>query len=302
MRRDVLVRLFARVVNAGLYAIVMVLLARGMGAASFGSFGAILALATFFGMLVAMGTSELALSAGHESARVSGQAFALRLMTTPLVLGFALAAGVVIESPTAVSVVAGVFVASESLNDLLQSAFSGLGFHSWASVILVANRALQCTIVVTALSFDMHVLHGFALGAGASLVLLVFVGTIGLKPRPLETRWLFARAQHYWGAVVSGQISNVDVVLAHQFATSEVAGSLTAGLRAARPLNLVITSLLYVFTPRMASAERLTAYEDFKRLRRLGLYFASGAFFLAPGAAWAMPLILGPDFESGLAT
>ena len=287
MRRSLVHLVASRTLATALQVLSLVLLARATSPSTFGPVSAVVGVGAFLSALVDMGMSTFLLQVRARDPRSPVIRSALRLNNATSVLLLALVVGVALSLHLALGpgVMLAAWVCLEKNADTRLSLAIADERVAPVAVVFVARRALalglylpltHVTGQVTA--FALAQVCG-ALYAGVHSRLLVR-DSVSAERVPL--REVVAGSRHYWLAVLSAQVRELDTALVGAAAGVAVGGLYGFGSRLSRPANLVAASLAMVMLPAAPRGGPRVA-------RRTGLHLV-----VLAGISLALGLAAGP--------
>lgn len=302
--RDLIVRIGARVLASLLQAISLMLLARWLGADVFGSFGTALACGLLVGSFLGLGTTTLVLriqAYSSDRPQILRQIDMLRFLSTLCLLLFSIGFAWFLELGTYLVVFTAFFIASDYLNEYLQSRLAGQGRHLLSVFAILCHRvALVAFILImysglndigTELACVLVVVE-FLIQA---VVLVILAGKLSFPKRGL-----FSELLKYWGTSIVGNLRQLEVPVVTAFYSSGVGGTFVLASRIMNPLLIVTSSMQAVFVPKLSQLE--PGDRDyaalFKRIKIVGVGYAVLLAASAPLIANILIVLAGDTYSA----
>jgi O-antigen/teichoic acid export membrane protein len=290
------VRALAALMQAGL----LILLARLLGPAEFGSFVVALTVGAIAGVMTGLGSTmqALLLTASAEHRAIGTTLLGLRVATAVLAGAAAAAVCLALGLPVLAAMACATWSWAEVVTELIQSLLLGQRRDPRVMFSIMMRRlgpALGAVIaIVLGQSIWPWLLLGLLVGIASSFAV---AGVVLATPAPV--RPIVKSSRHFWSSTVLSTMQTADVAVVGLFSPSAATvGNYAAAARATSPLNLLTGSLVSVLTPRWAQVgyTRLR-FESFLRARRALLLLAACLALGSPVAAWLAPVVLGSDYS-----
>lgn len=301
MGRQVASRTAGRFIASLLQAGTLVLIARDIGPHALAQFASSIAVGVLLCAVLGMGLPMLALRIqviGSE-ARLSLPFYVAIGIRLGIVAALVATGGLILNLPPVVvaAVSTGIFV--DGMNDAQQSLLAGYERHVQAAVLMIGRRlCVLLTTTVGVLVSPGSALLAYTGGMAITLCLpLLHAASVRSFSRA-DVALLARKARGYWGTAVLSAVWPVDVAIVTSLAGSAQGGSYAGASRITGPLNLAITSLLAVGTPRLARATSENERRHLtNRLFRASWALAGAIVAISPLLAWLGSTMLGQDFE-----
>lgn len=304
-------RILARIIAAGLQAILLILLAREMAPALFGVFAAAYGVGTLGASLLGFGSSTRILRAKAEAdAALADGLFKLRMIGA--CFGALAGALCILWSPGAgAAVLLGVaFAASDAVIEFGQAYFASTESHAISAGIPVALRVGQVgTVAASAALSDNSVSYAVSicsiLLAGGCIVILV--RSMARQQTKTESGSSLLRALRgsagYWFTGAVANVRQLEPIALLSAGSAALAGEYAIVTRVANPLLIVPASLQLIFVPRLASLlhERTKFDIEMRRLWVVSAIYAVLLVVSAPLIAMLLPLVLGSAYDGTFA-
>lgn len=292
-------RIGARGASAAFQAVILVLLARGLGPAQFGvllsgqAIGAVVSTLLGFGLPVRV--LRIRGESGHDFS-VSG-ALTLALVVSASSALAVLGAQLALDSTTlALSAAAAVSVAAESIANVVQALLAGLGRQRSSANLVIGQRVLVLLAIVICWLGGGDVVMGF-IAANFTIFILVawvIVSRIGLS---FGLRRLIGSSLGYWANAFAASAATLDLVFVRLLMGATVAGQYGGASRLVSPLSIAINALVALLVPAALGAETPKAFRRlFGRAYRGAVVVCIALICLSYPLARVARLILGEEF------
>lgn len=293
-------RIVARVVAAGCQAATLLLLARALGPQEFGPLGQALSLGIIGAAIFGFGLTLRAIRIGVEadSRRLASTMYLIRFISAGLAgsLLYALMSATGVASHSAI-VAASTLLISNMLNELSQAILSGRESHAAASTAILFQRVVPLALVLAAGSSE----RALQLFSVANIVTALAGAAPALveRAKPMGMASVLRSTTPYWAASVMAPLASLDVTVARLAVGQPAFGQYAAASRIGAPLNLAVSALVSIYTPRMAAMQETDRVATFVHLRRICIILAAFIISGAPLVADALVGFLGQGYASG---
>ncbi|GAA4773242.1 hypothetical protein GCM10023200_02070 [Actinomycetospora chlora] len=295
---QVVLRVLARLGSAGMQAATLLLLARALGPASFGTLAVLASTGMLLCSVAGLGASTrvLRVSAEDGADRLAPTLFWMQAIGLTLVLAGLLVTSLVLGDP-APAAVGALMAASDQQAEFTVSSLSGHGRQLAASVAITVQRGLPLIAVGAADLAGLPVLGP----VGVALVVVAVLAVVWAPRRWGGWRALRAAARSSVGYWFSGLVVNLRQL--EPLTVSTLGGAGAAGLyaiaaRVSNPLTIVVTSMQAIAVPEMARArDRDEFRRTFRLLFGLALLYAGVLAAASPLVASVFLWIVGPQYE-----
>jgi O-antigen/teichoic acid export membrane protein len=199
----------------------------------------------------------------------------------------------------------GIWAASERNTEVWLGVSLGDGNVRMNTVSLLTRRAVALGGMLVLLIFDVDPALSFAAaaaGAGALGGLMAKRSVRPILPRSTDLHFseMLREVWPYWLHSTATQVRNLDTALTAAFGTATQAGNYAVASRLTNPLRILPTSLGTVLLPEVSRTggriNRRVATMVAAMTLGMSAIFVLGAL-LAP---WAVPLVLGAEFEAAV--
>lgn len=301
--------MLARVVAAGLQALIMIIIARKAGPTDFGVMSAFLGLCVLFQAIFDMGLSTYLTRLRAATPNAPRVYWTLRVYLVIGLLLFVslttLAAFTGISTGHAwwylVPLAAVAFLERQADMRVVIALADG---DIWKNfIVLVIRRIITLAVLLYAINLNADVVFGFGLaalvGAGASVAISMSIIKHKVprqKVRIADARKLLFEARGFWANSIGGQLRNLDIVLVSSLATATTAGYYSAIAKTTNPLLMLSASLAAVILP-VVSGDRSDRFQLVRRPIMVVLCIMALIYvILAIFADELIPWLLGEDY------
>lgn len=290
--------LVSRFGAAVLQAVVLIVVARGLGAQNFGSFGATAAIGAIVTTVCSFGAQQRVLRSGAADRDKVDAIYTLLVLATLLALTVSVVLSSVLRNEfTGVQLLGGLSASVDSLALFGQNVSFGA---------LKPGRALLGMYLVRVISLAgalMLIVPGPvgipALGVAYVCACITSGIVARLRPRRLSSFAFYREGYNFWATSVWGMLQQLDVVMVSVGIGVKQAGAYSAAYRLASPLHLVTGALNSIYTPRLSSTEdSAVRWRDGVRLTRIGAAYAAALIVLSPSLLWLGPAVLGSSYKT----
>jgi O-antigen/teichoic acid export membrane protein len=297
MIRRFAVSLGGRIVAALLQLAVFALIARHLGAQDLGvySVAASIGLSALWIADLGMGTRVLRGDSDDDSRRALATFLIVRVLITGV---FPLGGALIVSgssTETGLLVAASVlYVTGESSGDVAVGLLQGRRRSALAMTILLSRRVVALAPVALFAGADAVVIASAAAGMFGTLCLLVVSAPQLGRPMSLVT--LVRQNLGIMASSGASTVAQLDVVAVTSVLGTQGAGLYSSALRLLNPLNLLVTTMMQVVIPELASATPTDRRRVFRRIRRLVLIFCLALVACSPASPLVIQFMYGDGF------
>lgn len=281
-------------------AAILVMLARALGPAEFGSFVVGLTAGALAGVTTGMGSAmqALVLDARLEHRSIGTTLLIVRTITALAAGAAGVATCLLFDLPVLAAIVCGLWSWTEVVIELIQALLLGQGRLRAASLVILARRTAPLMSLLL-WAWAGHSLWWWLLAGLGVAAVLSCAAVPKLLGRPAPLKPVVRSSRHYWVSTVLSTLQTADVAVVGALGNSPaVVGHYAAAARATSPLNLLTGSLVSVLTPRWVQmTDARDRFGHFLRARRALVALAAALIMSSPIAAWLAPLVLGREYE-----
>ncbi|AYF97242.1 lipopolysaccharide biosynthesis protein [Protaetiibacter intestinalis] len=311
VKRNATVLTASRVVASAAQALSLILLARLVSPAEFGSLSAMIAVGTFLVAVLDFGTSPYVLklrARSRDDPRIATSVFISRIGTglSAALLVLTWLTGALGDVSTLVAALIVAWVTFERLAEMSSAILLADGRIVWSASCLVLRRLLPLLLFVgvTAIAPNDEPAVAFAAsltaGAGAAVCVnaLLLRHQIAWRVRaPVAT--VLRESRHYLSALGSSQARNLEVPLIQAFADAHTGGLASLALRFGQPARLVATSVAQTVLPRI-STQVHEARSTLTQIVILGVAGTLAGAFAAAFLPALIPALVGSDYAGAI--
>ena len=299
--RDATLRISARAAGSVILGVTLLLLATTMSVDDFGRFILAYTVGMAVGLVAGLGAPMrvLRVNALNNPDGAASWQFTVHTAATAVAFGIALV-GLTLSGAVAVLVAGAVFAYSDTVQNYAQSHLAGLGRHSSASALGIAQRAVPLAAIIAA--------HQAGTSSTPAVLIVAFAATVvlGLAAPVQHARGRARRVGRasevgggYWTLSMSGVLAQLQVPAFAVFATATTVGWFALATRVTGPLTLVAAAMSTVLIPELS--RRVGDTDDFDRIFRRYLAVTVGYLVIVvlgaiPGA-WLVVRVVGDKYS-----
>ncbi|MDR2279707.1 MAG: GDSL-type esterase/lipase family protein [Gordonia sp. (in: high G+C Gram-positive bacteria)] len=299
--RDATLRIGARAAGSVILGVTLLLLATTMSVDDFGRFILAYTVGMALGLVAGLGAPlrVLRVNALDDPNGAASWQFTVHTAATAVVFGIAFV-GLTTAGAAAVLVAGAVFAYSDTVQNYAQSHLAGLGRHSSASALGVAQRAVPLVAIVAAQQIGTTSTSVVLIAAFAATAVLGLVAPVrSVLAGRARRRTAAEVGGGYWTLSMSGVLAQLQVPAFALFASATTVGWFALATRVTGPLTLVAAAMSTVLIPELS--RRVGEARDFDRVFRRYLAVTVGYLVIVvlgalPGA-WLVVRVVGDKYS-----
>ncbi|MGC0249403.1 lipopolysaccharide biosynthesis protein [Pseudactinotalea sp. Z1748] len=289
----------ARVVAAGLQAIVLIVLARALGPSAFGTFAVMTAIGGVLITLLGFGTRARALRllASDSTPGIANTLLVIRSLTAIVIATLlAIISTTVVGITQSMALAGAAYVAAEGIRSFIQNILLGIQQRRRANQLEILRPVLSGSGLGLAIWLDINPAGGYAVGL-VGIALLSYISVRGSLRGFWPILATMRSSYGYWASTSLISLQQLDIPIVGLVSSATMSGLFAGASRLSNPLNIAAASILAIITPELSAAkdsqhQRLV----FLQGRRIVFWLVLTFLFLSPLSGLIGPFLLGPEY------